>query len=113
MTNAQQITLGGKQYEVLPLPLGRLKVAIPAFGRAGEALSAGRMDDATLNDIALILSAGLGKPVEEVEQIPATLPELAAAIQVVAEVSGLVERKPVPGEVKPEPVPASMTSTAG
>ena len=108
-----QVTLGGVAYDVRPLPLGRLKIALPAFGRAGAALTAGRMDEATLGDMALILSAGLNKPVEEVEQIPATLAELAAAIQVVAEVSGLVERKPVPGEVKPAPVPASTTSTAG
>lgn len=107
------VMLGGQSYEVLPLPLGRLKVAIPAFGRAGVALSVGRMDDATLSDIALILSAGLNRPIDEIEQIPATLPELAAAIQVVAEVSGLVERKAAQGEGMPAPGPASTNSTPG
>lgn len=109
------IVLAGKVYEVAPLPLGRLKVALPAFGRAGEAFSRGEMSEATFADVALILSAGLGKTVAEVEEIPATLPELAEALAVIAEVSGLTDRG-APGEARPAVVAtasAGMTSTAG
>jgi hypothetical protein len=105
------IVLAGQSYPVAPLSLGRLKVAIPAFGRAGVALSKGDMGEQTLTDIALILSAGLNKTVDEIEQIPATVPELAAALAVIARVSGLSPAEPKPGEGSPAAAIAPLIGT--
>jgi len=87
--NDNTITLGTQSIEVAPIPLGRLKKLLPAFNRAGMALKVGRLDEVVFDDIVLVLSAGTGKAVEEVETFPATIDQLSVALAVVAKVAGL------------------------
>jgi hypothetical protein len=83
------ILLGEQTIEVAPIPLGRLKKLLPAFNRAGLAFKNGRLDEVVFDDIVLVLSAGTGMSVEEVELLPATMEQLSAALEVVAKVAGL------------------------
>jgi len=116
--NENTITLGTQTIEVAPIPLGRLKKLLPAFTRAGMAFKIGRLDEVVFDDIVLVLSAGTGMSVEEVELLPATMEQLSAALEVVAKVAGL-ETKPVAlGEVAASSVSVppgtpGMTSTPG
>ncbi|KRB18648.1 hypothetical protein [Rhizobacter sp. Root16D2] len=92
------ITLGEQTIEVAPIPLGRLKKLLPAFNRAGLAFKNGRLDEVVFDDIVLVLSAGTGKTVEEVELLPATMEQLSAALEVVAKVAGLETKVGAMGE---------------
>lgn len=83
------IILGEQTIEVAPIPLGRLKKLLPAFNRAGMAFKNGRLDEVVFDDIVLVLSAGTGLTVTEVEELPATIEQLSAALEVVAKVAGL------------------------
>jgi hypothetical protein len=83
------ILLGEQTIEVAPIPLGRLKKLLPAFNRAGLAFKNGRLDEVVFDDIVLVLSAGTGLTVPEVEELPATMEQLSAALEVVAKVAGL------------------------
>lgn len=110
----QQIILGGKPYPIGPLALGQLKRALPAFGRAGAAFARGDLGESALDDVMVILSAGTGIAPAEVELIPATMPEIAAAVEAIARISGLLPED-APGEGQPAVAAPSTgtTSTAG
>jgi hypothetical protein len=92
------ITLGEQTIEVAPIPLGRLKKLLPAFNRAGLAFKNGRLDEVVFDDIVLVLSAGTGLTVPEVEALPATMDQLSAALEVVAKVAGLDTKVGAMGE---------------
>lgn len=83
------IILGEQTIEVAPIPLGRLKKLLPAFNRAGMAFKNGRLDEVVFDDIVLVLSAGTGLTVTQVEELPATIEQLSVALEVVAKVAGL------------------------
>ena len=96
--NDNTITLGEQTIEVAPIPLGRLKKLLPAFNRAGMAFKNGRLDEVVFDDIVLVLSAGTGLTVPEVEALPATMDQLSAALEVVAKVAGLDTKVAAMGE---------------
>lgn len=113
------ITLGGQKYEVKPPPLGVMKKLTPAvmdFSRAAAQLgSVHNLTEQDFDKAILAVSLGLGKTVQDVEALPGVvLPELIDAVQVLAEVAGLVQRGEQPGEQKPAAIPAtdSTPSTA-
>lgn len=111
---SKTITLGGVDHRVDAVPLGRLKVLIPAltaFSRsvAGMA-STSHIAEQDLQNAVVAIAAGLGKSPVEVEDMPCTLNELIAAIEVLAEVSGLMAKGDQPGESLPGTTPAT-TST--
>lgn len=87
------IVLGGQSFEIGAIPLGRLRKLLPALSRASIAFHSGAIQEAQFDDVADVLAAVLGKTVEEVEALPMTLPEIAEAMAVAAEVSGLVQGK--------------------
>jgi len=116
MSEKQTITLGGKSYPVEAVPLGRLKVLLPAlsaFSLAVSQTSATRhLSEAEMNHALTAVSAGLGLSVAEVEQIPATLNELIEAVGTLAQVSGLTAKGGVDlGEATPGETPATTDST--
>lgn len=108
------IHLGGTSHEVHAVPLGRLKVLIPAlteFSRSVAALgTTSQLTEPDMDHAIRAVAAGLGKTVTEVEDMPATVPELIAAVEVLAEVSGLTAKGDAPGESMPGTTPAA-TST--
>ncbi len=94
MTEPAIIRLGGIGYAVRPLTLRQLRSVLPAFARAG-AIGAEDGVDAAIE----ILAAALSRDHPEVTRdalldIEASVQELAVAVTVVAQLSGLVS----PGE---------------
>lgn len=81
---ARTITVGGAEREVAALTLDQLREVMPAFAALRQPASAEGMAAARV-----IVAAALGIPVEEAGRLRTTLPEILAAIAVVAEVSGL------------------------
>lgn len=106
-----KITLGGVEYPVAAMPLGKLKRALPAFNRAAQGFSNGSFTEAAMGDVIEVIAAGTNMTTEQVEAIPATLIDIVAALQIIAELCGLSE--PVVGEVPPAAETDSTNSTAG
>lgn len=108
------IILGGTSHEVQAVPLGRLKVLIPALTAFSQAVAAmagtAQLSERDLDHAIKAIAAGLGKAPAEVEQMPATMDELINAIAVLADVSGLAAKGDQLGEPKPGETPAT-TST--
>lgn len=89
MSTATHITLGGTTVEVRPIPLGRLRVLLPAFNRAAIAFAAGTLDERAIDDTIQCIAAGCGLSVEQVDAMACTMPELISALEVIAEVAGI------------------------
>lgn len=111
---SETIKLGGVDYEIHPMPLGRLKTALPALNRLAITFSRGELTEAAMDDVVIVLANATGKPQAEVEAIiPLTLEELFAAVPRIAAQSGLN----MDGETKGKPAPAAGStgtdSTAG
>lgn len=111
---SKTIILGGASHEVNAVPLGRLKVLIPALTAFSQSVAAmattAQLTERDLDHAIKAIAAGLGKSPAEVEQMPATMDELINAIAVLADVSGLAAKGEQPGEARPGETPAT-TST--
>lgn len=107
------ITLAGKEYSISPIPLGLLKVALPAFGRVGVDFANGDLTERTFDDLIIILAAGMEMTTEEVDKIVAPMDDLIVAIEKIATVSGLIKGGGDPGEASPAAVSIGTSSTAG
>lgn len=111
---SKTITLGGVEHRVDAVPLGRLKVLIPALTAFSQSVaglgSTAQFSESDMDHAIKAVAAGLGKPIQDVEEMPATVPELIAAVEVLAEVSGLAAKGDQPGEPLPGTAPAT-TST--
>lgn len=106
------ITLGGQQFPVTAQPLGVMKKLTPAvvdFSRTAAQLgSVQNLTEQDFDKAILAVSLGLGKTVDEVEAIKGVvITELIDAVQVLAEVAGLVPRGGPVGESKPAAIPAT------
>jgi hypothetical protein len=100
-TEGATISLGGISYAVRPLTLRQLRSVLPAFARAG-AIGADDGVDAAIE----ILAAALSRDHPEITRdalldTEASVPDLAAAVTVVARLSGLAS----PGEAQTGSVP--------
>lgn len=108
------IILGGVSHEVSAVPLGRLKVLIPALTAFSQSVAAmattAQLTERDLDNAIKAIAAGLDKSPAEVEQMPASMDELINAIAVLADVSGLSAKGDHPGEARPGETPAT-TST--
>ena len=106
--------LGGVPQEVSAVPLGRLKVLIPAltaFSRSvADMANIALLSEQDMEHAIRAISAGLGKTVQEVEAMPVAMDELISAIDVLADVSGLMPKGSQVGESKPGETTAT-TST--
>ena len=107
------ITLGGVEHTVSPIPLGRLKIVLPALNRAARVFESGIITESALSDVAIVIANAIGLSQEEVEGMAVDMPEIIQALDVIAQVSGLKPREPELGE--PSPVASSIgtNSTAG
>ena len=82
------IVLGGRPFAVAPFTFDQLRRILPAFARLRQGLSEGGLDAA--RDIIAAAVEGQLAP-EEVARLRTTLPEIVAAIPVIARVSGLAD----------------------
>jgi hypothetical protein len=88
----KSITLGGQSFEVAPPAFKQLRVIIPAIARIAPKISA--PDEATMDDMLMVIVAGLQAANPEVkradvEVMRMSLQEMAHAIAVIVEVAGL------------------------
>ncbi len=116
--NQASIKLGGQDYPVGPIPLGRLKCLMPALSAFSRAVTRLGVQDLTEADMAngiAALAAGMGKTVAEVEDIPGvSFVEVMEAVNVLAIVAGLVAKAGDPGETVPGSTPATdLTLSTG
>lgn len=110
------IQLSGRSFDVAAFTLGQLRKLLPALNRVSVALATDTVDEAAFDDLGVVLSAALKLPRDEVDALPMTIGEIAEALRVISQVSGLAQAA-VPGqEGRPagEPTPGpSPASTAG
>lgn len=83
------ITLGGREFALEPLPWGTLKKLSAAINRVGQALAAGVADEATMDEMGHVLAIGLGLPLEELDQLPTNWHEASNAFRALMKVSGM------------------------
>lgn len=83
-----EITLGGRSFAVQAFTFDQLQRMMPAFGRLELGLAEGGLA-AARDIIAAALSDAV--PADELAAIRTTVPEILAAVPVVARVSGLVQ----------------------
>lgn len=108
-----KITLDGKAFEVKPITLGRLKIVLPALNRAAQVLMSGQITEQAIGDVTLVIAEGIGVPLAEAEAIPASLEEIIAAIDIIAQASGMKPREVGTGEKLPAESSNGTISTAG
>ena len=86
-TETGQIALGGRSFTVSAFTFDQLQRILPAFGRLRECLTQGGLTAARE-----IISAALEGQVavEELAALRTSLPEILAAVPVIAKVSGLI-----------------------
>lgn len=99
------IVLGGQSFEVAPPPFGKLRKIIVAF----NSMRGDTDSDDSMRQAGIIFALLIGKTVDEIDEMPIGVMEMAAALSAVPEICGLVEGKSS-GEVPV--VTDSMESTA-
>jgi hypothetical protein len=111
MSEAETITLGGREFPIAPLTLGQLKQAGPAFTRIGIDTPEGMGAQTTI--IYLAMHAADPKLTSaDVDVIRGvTFPELKLAVEKVAKLMGVEMKEIKPGEAQPGEPAASATST--
>lgn len=80
-----RITLAGKEYDVPPLPYGKLKKAIPLMNSWRGAVS----EDA-LTGVGELLALVLNLPIDVIDEMPITFKEIADAVPKIGEAMGLI-----------------------
>jgi hypothetical protein len=85
----ETITLGGREFELAPMPWAKLKRLTAAINRVGQALAAGVADDETMDEMGSVLSIGLGLPLDELEALPTNWHEASNAFRALMRVSGM------------------------
>lgn len=84
------IVLAGQSFEVAPPPFGRLRKIIAAFN---SMRSDGGEGEDSMQQAGIIFALLIGKTVEEIDEMPIGVMEMAAALTLVPEICGLVEGK--------------------
>ena len=83
------VTLGGRVFELHPMPWGKLKKVTVALGNVGRALASGVPDEASLDQMGYALALGLGITVEELENLPTDQHEIGNAFRALMLVTGM------------------------
>lgn len=109
----REITLGTVAIPVPPIPLGRVRKLPVVCNRIYKAFALGIMDDAVSDDIVLVISLGIGKPVAEIDEMPATFEQLQQAVEVITEVAGLQRKDAGKAVSEGEALPPAEIPTAG
>lgn len=94
----QIIQLGDTQLVINPIPLGRVKLLMPAINRAVVGFQQNEVTEETMGNALLCVALATDKEVTEIEAIPAPFTDLTSAIETITEVLGLVKKVEVAGE---------------
>lgn len=85
----ESVTLGGRQFDLAPLPFKQLRRFTVVINRVGRALAVGLADDGTIDDMAQVLSIGLGLEPDELDALPTNWHECCNAFRALMRVSGM------------------------
>ena len=97
MTDTATITLGGKPFKVAPFTFAQLRVIVPGFTLTGGRLLTSESWEHAATVLVSALSASHPEITREsLDEMQIQVPEVFAALNVIAEVSGLVPK----GEAK-------------
>lgn len=112
------ITLGGRRFELAPMPFGQLKRLSVAINRVGRALAAGVADEETMDDMGQVLAIGLSIKLEALDELPTNWHECCTAFRALMKVSGMEQEMEFAlGEAQRRGLitsaPASSSSTPG
>ncbi len=83
------VTMGGRLFELRPMPWGQLKKVTVALGNVGRALAAGAPDEAVIDQMGFALSLGLGISLDELEALPTDQHEIGNAFRALMQVTGM------------------------
>lgn len=83
------VTLGGRVFELHPMPWGKLKKVTVALGNVGRALASGVPDETSLDQMGYALALGLGISIEELENLPTDQHEIGNAFRALMKVTGM------------------------
>lgn len=97
------ITLAGREFPVQELNFAQLKRQLPAINRVARAMAIGNLDEAAMDDMGTVLSAGTGLPPAELDALQIEGSELAAAFAAIVNPAGL-------GPTEDGSKPVAMTS---
>lgn len=86
------IALADQDFEVPAIPLGRVKLLIPAINRVANGFAQPEIKQEAFENAILCISIALQKSVEEIEALPASFSQLIEAIQVITKALGLTEK---------------------
>lgn len=113
MSDTQRtIVLGDREFPIPPLPLGRVRKLPVVCNRLYQSFALGIMDDKASDDILKVLALGTGLSEAELDLLPATYPQLQAALEVIVEVAGL-KPKEEGGASTGEALSPAATQNAG
>jgi hypothetical protein len=98
---SEQVTLGGRHFEVRPLKLGQLRHLLDALEDM-----AGKSGGALIEAAAAVATAGLtpahpNLTADAVLDLEATIDELNAAVAAILRIAGLHPGENAPGEARP------------
>lgn len=85
----ETIILGGRNFELAPLPFAQLRRLTVATNRVGRALALGIADEETIDDMAKVLAIGLAISPEGLDALPTNWHECCNAFRALMRVSGM------------------------
>lgn len=106
------ITLAGRELPVQELNFAQLKRLLPAINRTARAMAIGNLDEAAMDDMGTVLSAGTGLPPAELDALPIKGSELAAAFQAIVDLAGLGPKQEAAKSGEAEPVATGTGTTS-
>lgn len=83
------ITLAGREIPVHELNFAQLKRLMPAINRVARAMAISDLNESAMDDMGIVLSAGTGMQIAELDALPIKGNELAAAFQAIVTLAGL------------------------
>lgn len=94
------IILAGRDFPVQELNFAQLKRLLPAINRVARAMAVDQLDEAAMDDMGTVLSAGTGVPIGELDALPIRSNELAPAFEAIVNLAGLGPKQEAakPGE---------------
>lgn len=82
-------TLGGVPHQAEALPLGKLRVVLPALQRVLRDFAVGAVTESSMDDVARVLAAATSHTEAELAAMPIHVHEIPVAIEAIARASGL------------------------
>ena len=94
------LQLGSETLTIPPIPLGRVKVLIPAINRVANGFAQTEITEETMQEAIFCVSEALQTPLAEISAMPASFPQLIAAIEAITTALGLSAKEPAAGEAQ-------------